>query len=285
MQARLIYKVEPLHPMVSTGVSGSVDLDGRTDMEGTVTKIVATNSSATAFIEYPMSRGAERSADSMIRSVATDAVKKWRYSPVLLGGTTPVSVTFPVHIDFLPDGTVDTGKNDPRTVVITGTQALTTLSESTIVGLRPLLISNDPLDTVKPSESRLVYGPNPDTYEGRRYYSAETPGISRPDIRIDKPLVLAAAASDEWPKYDINKFNPLMIGIYINENGGIDGVITNLRIPALEAEQTQLEQELSSGSLSNDELLQKSQRISRILEELDEKALRWMELSEKITDS
>ena len=52
-------------------------------------------------------------------------------------------------------------------------------------------------------------------------------------------------------------------------------------IPALEAEQAQLEQELSSGSLSSDELLRKSQRISQILEELDEKAMRWMELSEK----
>ncbi|GHV56636.1 ABC transporter ATP-binding protein [Bacteroidia bacterium] len=52
-------------------------------------------------------------------------------------------------------------------------------------------------------------------------------------------------------------------------------------IPALEAEQAQLEQELSSGHLSNDELLWKSQRISQILEELDAKAMRWMELSEK----
>ncbi|MDR2683009.1 MAG: ABC-F family ATP-binding cassette domain-containing protein [Dysgonamonadaceae bacterium] len=52
-------------------------------------------------------------------------------------------------------------------------------------------------------------------------------------------------------------------------------------IPALETEQAQLEQELSSGRLSNDELLRKSQRISRILEQLDEKSLRWMELSER----
>jgi ATP-binding cassette subfamily F protein uup len=55
----------------------------------------------------------------------------------------------------------------------------------------------------------------------------------------------------------------------------------NEAIPALEAEQVQLEQELSSGSLPSGELLQKSQRISRIMQELDEKAARWMELSER----
>jgi ATP-binding cassette subfamily F protein uup len=52
-------------------------------------------------------------------------------------------------------------------------------------------------------------------------------------------------------------------------------------IPALEMEQKQLEQDLSS-PLSNEELIQKSQRISQIIEELDEKTLRWLELSEKI---
>jgi ATP-binding cassette subfamily F protein uup len=52
-------------------------------------------------------------------------------------------------------------------------------------------------------------------------------------------------------------------------------------IPALEAEQAHLELALSSGALSNEDLLQKSVRISQIIEELDEKSIRWMELSEK----
>ncbi|GHU68699.1 ABC transporter ATP-binding protein [Bacteroidia bacterium] len=52
-------------------------------------------------------------------------------------------------------------------------------------------------------------------------------------------------------------------------------------IPALEAEQKQLEAELSSGALSNDELLVKSQRISQIIGELGGKEMRWLELSEK----
>lgn len=51
-------------------------------------------------------------------------------------------------------------------------------------------------------------------------------------------------------------------------------------IPQLEAEKTQLEVEMSTGELSNDELLVKSARISSIIDEIDEKTLRWLELSE-----
>lgn len=53
-------------------------------------------------------------------------------------------------------------------------------------------------------------------------------------------------------------------------------------IPRLEAEKAKLENELSSGTLSNDELLIKSQRISELIDEIDEKTMRWMELSEFI---
>ena len=34
------------------------------------------------------------------------------------------------------------------------------------------------------------------------------------------------------------------------------------------------------GSLSNDELLAKSERIAKVIEEIDEKTMRWLELSE-----
>lgn len=54
-----------------------------------------------------------------------------------------------------------------------------------------------------------------------------------------------------------------------------------LEIPALEEEQANLEQELSSGILPNEDLIKKSERISQILQELDNKSMRWMELSEK----
>ena len=53
-----------------------------------------------------------------------------------------------------------------------------------------------------------------------------------------------------------------------------------IEIPQLEAEKAELETAMSSGTLSNDELLAKSERIAKVIEEIDEKTMRWLELSE-----
>ena len=54
----------------------------------------------------------------------------------------------------------------------------------------------------------------------------------------------------------------------------------DVEIPALEAEKKELETAMSSGTLSTEELLAKSARITALIEELDEKTMRWLELSE-----
>ena len=51
-------------------------------------------------------------------------------------------------------------------------------------------------------------------------------------------------------------------------------------IEALESEQKQIEEELCSGNLSVEELTQKSKRLPQLKDELDEKSMRWLELSE-----
>ena len=51
-------------------------------------------------------------------------------------------------------------------------------------------------------------------------------------------------------------------------------------VAALEAEKKQLEEELCSGTLSVEELTTKSKRLPVLNEELDEKSMRWLELSE-----
>ena len=51
-------------------------------------------------------------------------------------------------------------------------------------------------------------------------------------------------------------------------------------IAALEAERADIEQQLCSGNLSIDELTEKSRRLPLIKDELDEKEMRWLELSE-----
>ena len=51
-------------------------------------------------------------------------------------------------------------------------------------------------------------------------------------------------------------------------------------IERLEKEQKQLEEELCSGTLSVEELTEKSKRLPEIKDELDEKGMRWLELAE-----
>lgn len=51
-------------------------------------------------------------------------------------------------------------------------------------------------------------------------------------------------------------------------------------IPTLEAEKSQLETDMSSGTLPNDQLIAHADRISKVIEAIDEKTLRWLELSE-----
>ncbi len=51
-------------------------------------------------------------------------------------------------------------------------------------------------------------------------------------------------------------------------------------IPALEEEKSILENELNSGTLSTEQLINKSQRISELIELIEDKTMRWLELSE-----
>ena len=51
-------------------------------------------------------------------------------------------------------------------------------------------------------------------------------------------------------------------------------------IPLLEIEKTEIEEKLSSGELDNDTIIAASQRFSEVNELIDEKTMRWLELSE-----
>ena len=52
-------------------------------------------------------------------------------------------------------------------------------------------------------------------------------------------------------------------------------------IPALESEKAELEALLSSGTLSHEELTRTAERIGSLIDEIDEKTMRWLELSER----
>lgn len=96
---------------------------------------------------------------------------------------------------------------------------------------------------------------------------------------IAKEAESTAKAKDEKPKQETKKTEEKKKLSYKEkrEFEELDALI-----PKLETEKTQLETDMSSGTLSNDELLAKSARISELINEIDEKTLRWMELSEWI---
>jgi ATP-binding cassette subfamily F protein uup len=52
-------------------------------------------------------------------------------------------------------------------------------------------------------------------------------------------------------------------------------------IPTLESEKAELEALLSSGTLSHEELTRTAERIGTLIDQIDEKTMRWLELSER----
>jgi ATP-binding cassette subfamily F protein uup len=52
------------------------------------------------------------------------------------------------------------------------------------------------------------------------------------------------------------------------------------QLPQLEQEKEALTADLSSGSLSNEELQQKGEQLGKLVDQIDELTMRWLELSE-----
>lgn len=94
---------------------------------------------------------------------------------------------------------------------------------------------------------------------------------------IEKEAVQAEKIKEEKPKVEAPKREEKKKISYKDkrEFEELDALI-----PQLESEKAQLENDLSSPDLSPEALLAKSNRISELIDEIDEKTLRWLELSE-----
>lgn len=94
---------------------------------------------------------------------------------------------------------------------------------------------------------------------------------------IEKEAVQAEKVKEEKPKAEAPKREEKKKISYKDkrEFEELDALI-----PQLESEKAQLENDLSSPDLSPEALLAKSNRISELIDEIEEKTLRWLELSE-----
>jgi ATP-binding cassette subfamily F protein uup len=55
-----------------------------------------------------------------------------------------------------------------------------------------------------------------------------------------------------------------------------------IEIPQLETKKSELEASMSSGSMPVDDLMAASVEISNLIDEIDTKTMRWLELSERV---
>ncbi|WP_282015172.1 ABC-F family ATP-binding cassette domain-containing protein [Marinifilum flexuosum] len=81
------------------------------------------------------------------------------------------------------------------------------------------------------------------------------------------------------PKKEKPKSNNTVKKLSFNEKREFEQLEVDLE--ALNAEKEELETAMSSGTLANDELMQKASRIEEVINLIDEKELRWLELSER----
>ncbi|MCY1633297.1 ABC-F family ATP-binding cassette domain-containing protein [Marinifilum sp. D737] len=81
------------------------------------------------------------------------------------------------------------------------------------------------------------------------------------------------------PKKEKPKSNNTLKKLSFNEKREFEQLEVDLE--ALNAEKEELETAMSSGTLANDELMQKASRIEEVINLIDEKELRWLELSER----
>lgn len=96
---------------------------------------------------------------------------------------------------------------------------------------------------------------------------------------IEKDAEQTANPKDDKPKTDVPKKEDKK-KLSFKERKEFEEL--DVLIPKLEEEKALLETEMSSGTLLSDDLIAKSERISKLIDEIDEKTMRWMELSELI---
>ena len=73
-------------------------------------------------------------------------------------------------------------------------------------------------------------------------------------------------------------FSPFFLGDFFAVNTGADKLVANTETSM--QEKVQIEELLCSGTLSVDELTEKSKRLPEVNDLIDEKTMRWLELSE-----
>ena len=147
--------------------------------------------------------------------------------------------------------------------------------EEYLIGFKGCLIviSHDRYFMDKVVDHLLVFHGNADIQDFPGNYTQYRDWKSIEDKRVaDESKPAKADKTTEKPK-PVEKTK-----LTFKEKQEFEGL--EAKIQQLETEKEQLTEQLSSGDLSSEELISKSNRISEVISLIDEKTLRWLELSE-----
>ncbi len=138
-----------------------------------------------------------------------------------------------------------------------------------------LIVSHDRFFLDKIVDHTFVFGNNGIIKDFPGNYSVYRDHVSR-DTR---PSVSDKQQIDPHKEKKKKPEKPTSLKFSYNEKTEYEKL--EKEIPVLEKEKLTLESEVSSGKLNTDDLINKSKLLQKIIEELDHKELRWLELSEK----
>ncbi len=142
-----------------------------------------------------------------------------------------------------------------------------------------LLVSHDRFFTDKLADHIFAFEGDgvikdfPGNYTQYKNWKEEEEEKKKKERTTSKPL------SSETKKNNPSRQAPAKTRLSFKEKQEFQSL--EKEIEELNAEKKQLESELSQGQLSPDELIKKSERIGRVIDLLDEKEMRWLELSER----
>lgn len=145
-----------------------------------------------------------------------------------------------------------------------------------------IVVSHDRYFMDKVVDHMLVFRGNadikdfPGNYSQYRYWKEEQDRIEHELELANSAKAMKAQPSVEKPKHT-NSSEPRK-RLTFNEKREFESL--EIEIPRLESEKMELERALSGGTLTNDELMAKSQRIGEVLDQIDISTMRWLELSE-----
>ncbi|MCC8143075.1 MAG: ABC-F family ATP-binding cassette domain-containing protein [Tannerellaceae bacterium] len=145
-----------------------------------------------------------------------------------------------------------------------------------------IVVSHDRYFMDKVVDHLMIFHGNADIQDFPGNYSQYRDWKEAKDqLAKEEAAAVAAASRQKQPVTDTRSNRPASEQkkkLTFKERREFESLETE--IATLEEEKNTLEAALSSGTLTNDDLLAKVDRIAKVMDEIDEKTMRWLELSE-----